>query len=537
MNSSDNTNTLRYNFSAMTDNQIKSMYAYSEWNSLNSNERLSLLQETANRYTNYEGIPKCKVAFDENMRPTTYGTQSGDTIYLNSQLFTEDKLYVRYVDTVNDVSGDMNGCSQPDIEFNPGFTNYLAYETLLHELRHVYQDCIADGTITVNNDRLTEECKANTTETIMLDGYPASKYLSSGNYWFYYLNPTEIDARFASENAACDLALEHIEANSYDSAAVAYIENIKQNGCEATLNEIRCDFGNDHVDNDVADILIKINNDPTAPATTELEKAVRNDMIQTCTNRRSMSEKGEKNMETTEDNGFSYSVSDNGSVTARGTAQNNPASRNGMSSIHPNDYNSAYDDKGHLIAAREGGMAKEENIFTMNRSLNRGEYKTVENAEVRLAEQNNTVEVEKTAYVSNPGAKPDAFMVNDTITTPEGRTQTVHLSFQNTTKSEQETWDAIAAQNTDYDAFSNPNSARESMTESEYNDIMEQTEGYSSNVRDEFDIENSFSFDQTFDSQEATSDQDYSADTESESQSCDNSCDNDCSCDDSMGIE
>lgn len=189
------------------------------------------------------------------------------------------------------------------------------------------------------------------------------------------------------------------------------------------------------------------------------------------------------------DNGYTYTVEDNGTVTAKGTVSEDPASRKGMSSIHPDGYDSKTDDKGHLIAAREGGVAADYNVSAQDRGLNRGAYKTIENSEVDLANKGYTVETEKTAYVSNPGEKPSAYMVNDTITTPDGKTHTVNNSFTNLSKSEMDEIDK-SMQDIPMDDYPNPDPLRESMTPEEYNQLMEETDQYLGSVKDDYDIDN-----------------------------------------------
>ncbi len=188
-------------------------------------------------------------------------------------------------------------------------------------------------------------------------------------------------------------------------------------------------------------------------------------------------------------NGYTYTVYDNGTVTAKGTVSENPASRQGMSSIKPDGYDSKVDDKGHLIAAREGGVAADYNVSAQDRGLNRGGYKVAENAEVRLANKGYTVETEKTAYVSQPGTKPSAYMVNDTITTPGGKTYTVNSSFTNMSKSDMEKIDEDMKDVEMYDEYPNPDPLRESMTPEEYSQLMEETDEQLGSLKDEYNID------------------------------------------------
>ncbi len=191
-------------------------------------------------------------------------------------------------------------------------------------------------------------------------------------------------------------------------------------------------------------------------------------------------------------NGYTYTVQDNGTVTAKGKVSENPASRKGMSSIHPDGYDSKSHDKGHLIAAREGGVAADYNVSAQDRGLNRGSYKVMENSEVDLANKGYDVQTEKTAYVSRPGAEPDAYMVNDTITTPDGKTHTVNASFTNLSKSDMEKIDNDLNNLSENEReLSEP--YHEGMTKEEYNSMMQETENETYSVKDEFDMDNTYS--------------------------------------------
>ena len=234
--------------------------------------------------------------------------------------------------------------------------------------------------------------------------------------------------------------------------------------------------------------------------------------------------------QTFSENGFTFEVSENGTVTAEGRVGENPASRSGMNSINPNGYDSSAYDKGHLIAARHGGPAKEYNVSAQERSLNRGAYKSVENAEVRLANRGYEVQTSKTAYVSNFGERPDTYMVNDTIATPQGNTQSVHLSFQNESPLVQE-----ARNNESVEAFSqmaegypNPGSRPEGMDESEYAQLMESTECDLNSVKSEFDMNGTTQT--TFDGAEEAS---FGSQTGA-GEGCDDGCDG--GCDDGCGM-
>ena len=236
------------------------------------------------------------------------------------------------------------------------------------------------------------------------------------------------------------------------------------------------------------------------------------------------------------ENGFTFEVDDNGTVTASGKVGENPSSRKGMGKIVPNGYDSRVHDKGHLIAAREGGPAKGYNIGAQNRTLNRGEYKTVENAEVRLANQGNEVYASKTAYVSVPGGKPDAYMINDTVMTADGKEHQVHISMQNESPAVQEAWNNESAEAFSQMSkeFDNPNSVPEEMSESEYTELIGLSENELNSVKDDFDI--SSTSETSFGNGEDTSEGCASGFNDGEDASDGCSSDADGGCDDGVGI-
>ena len=212
----------------------------------------------------------------------------------------------------------------------------------------------------------------------------------------------------------------------------------------------------------------------------------------------------ESSVQTVESNGYTFEVdAESGTTTARGEVKAEPASREGMNAIHPDGYDSSTD-KGHLIAAAEGGPAEAFNVHAQDSHLNRSQYKTVENAEVRAVKEGDSVQTEKTAYVSHKGSKPDAYMINDTFTSPDGKSQSVHLSFENASPEEQQQWNETAEQYSDIDDYPNPDPLKDSMSQKEYSSLMEETDAELPSIRDEFDMENtsetSFDVDSSADS-------------------------------------
>ncbi len=186
------------------------------------------------------------------------------------------------------------------------------------------------------------------------------------------------------------------------------------------------------------------------------------------------------------DNGYKFTVDDNGTITAEGTVPTQGVEcgkRVTPDGMQPGDQ------RGHVIAAQEGGPNKSYNMTAQDGKLNQGAYKTAENSESALAKQGYTVQTSKTAFVSNQeGNRPDAYMINDTITSPDGKTQSVHLSFQNMSPEEQAECNQYFQEN-DFTIDPNPDAFRESMTSEEYSALMEETENDLPSIKDEFDMD------------------------------------------------
>lgn len=207
-------------------------------------------------------------------------------------------------------------------------------------------------------------------------------------------------------------------------------------------------------------------------------------------------------MKKTEVNDYTYTIYDNGTVTAEGNLQDAKASRNGMQHLDVGgSAKEPGDQKGHLIAARANGAAVKENLFAQNGNLNQGTYKKMENAEMHQIRDNSArIYTEKTAFVSNKaesGMRPDAYMVHDTITYADGQVQHVNLSFANMSSPEQMQLNEISSPFS-LESADNPGDVlRAEMTEAEYAALMEQTDECMPNINDEFmeQVEVSYDYD------------------------------------------
>lgn len=149
------------------------------------------------------------------------------------------------------------------------------------------------------------------------------------------------------------------------------------------------------------------------------------------------------------------------------------------------------DERGHIQASSLSGDNSKVNIVPQAKDLNHGAYLSVENGERDALVKGNTIETEKVAFSSNqPGHRPDAFMVNDTITMSNGQQQEVHHSFANMQNSEQEHLNAELDRHSDMLDAPNPgDTLRDGMSTEEYTELMEVTDNELMDLRDEYQVD------------------------------------------------
>lgn len=193
-----------------------------------------------------------------------------------------------------------------------------------------------------------------------------------------------------------------------------------------------------------------------------------------------------------------------GTITFRGTSESVPGNHKGMPAR--TDAYEPTDERGHIQASSLKGSNSPDNVVPQSKDLNHGAYYQMENAERTIAKNGGKVESEKTAFVSNqPGGRPDAFMVNDHVTHANGNVQVVHLSFANLTNAEQEGMNNTLQAHTDMLNAPNPgDSLRQSMTEQEYSELMEETEPHLSGIKEMYDPNTIFASSSSVESQGIT---------------------------------
>lgn len=187
-------------------------------------------------------------------------------------------------------------------------------------------------------------------------------------------------------------------------------------------------------------------------------------------------------------NGHNSVNPETGSITYIGPSEITKGNHNNMPAR--TDAYLPTDERGHIQGSSLGGSNRSDNIVPQAHDVNQGSYKSMEDAERSALRDGCTIQSEKTAFASNqPGNRPDAFMVNDTVTYTDGQTQSIHLSFSNLTNAEQESMNAESSVKAGdmFDAQPNPgDTLRESMSAAEYSELMEETDAVLPNIGDAY---------------------------------------------------
>lgn len=134
-----------------------------------------------------------------------------------------------------------------------------------------------------------------------------------------------------------------------------------------------------------------------------------------------------------EANGYKYKTDDRGRITrCEGTLelQNNKANQAHQRKAGGED-RLEEDDGGHLIARRFNGSEKIDNIVAMDKHLNRGEYKKMENEWDKALKDGKTVETDIRLKYKGDSQRPDKIFVASKITDQEGNTEWKIYSFRN----------------------------------------------------------------------------------------------------------
>lgn len=268
-------------YSSLSDNDLYSLYRYDVWNELDETKRIELLQETVNRKAVQNGGQfSVRVSF-EDLDPDVYGEYKGGTIRLNRSYFVDGKTPMDFI------SGRMEqfDVSENIAEINAfRCENFKALETTLHEFRHALQEKMCDGTVKADPETV-RAFRSNNGNIRMIGKEQASQYMCSqttvdGEY-MYYLNPTELDAHRVSQEETMESVQCLNEKYGVDTHAKMYMEQLRDTGYEAKLNECREFYDNPHVDSDVAKVLTNSFYREHQPVDPYIEKRVHENMIAT----------------------------------------------------------------------------------------------------------------------------------------------------------------------------------------------------------------------------------------------------------------
>lgn len=141
------------------------------------------------------------------------------------------------------------------------------------------------------------------------------------------------------------------------------------------------------------------------------------------------------------------------------------------------------DERGHINASSLGGSNfgsthSRANVVAQHSHVNHGAYASVEKGERTALQNGATIESEKTAVVnSQPGDRPSTFTVNDSVTYPDGHTESIHHSFTNESYADQAAWnDMSASLPGTFDAPNPGDGLRDSMDSGSYASLMESTD-------------------------------------------------------------
>lgn len=252
-------------YSDLSDSALRSMYDEGVWFNLNEAQRHDLLQETVNREAIANGNKySCEVVF-ENMDNQTAGAQVGNTIFMNREMFVNDKMSVEY-----------NGKT---ITYNMFDSNFQAYETVMHEHQHVLQDAIANGT--VEADAETKALfEANGFTVSDVNGERGSQYLlGEVDFSMYMLNPTEADAFKVSQEKTNTLIAELNSQYGEKASNATYADRMTRESYAVKLEQYKELYNNPNVDKEVANVLMNKYHNMDLPVDKTIETIVHREMV------------------------------------------------------------------------------------------------------------------------------------------------------------------------------------------------------------------------------------------------------------------
>ncbi len=189
------------------------------------------------------------------------------------------------------------------------------------------------------------------------------------------------------------------------------------------------------------------------------------------------------------------------------------------------------DERGHVNGSSLKGSNTPENVVPQNADVNHGAYYSMERGERSALLSGAAIDSSKTAVVNaQPGARPDLFTVTDNVTYSDGHAESIHHSFTNASYADQQAWNDMSAALPDtFDAPNPGNVLADSMSSSEYAELMENTDAELPGISEDYAAAD---FSGVPGTDSAASDADTAASGESSDSSADSDSSAECDSDD-----
>lgn len=257
----------------LDDDLLYSLYRESVYNTLNEDEKLDLLQETVNRDALERGEVGTPLVQFADLPSDKAGIAANGVIQINYDMAVSGVQMTKYNEQL---------ISHPIDDYN-----IQALNTAIHENVHCFQDQVIDGTVSIKNDHLTAEYRANdcTLNVLWQNGHLqiGSQYLTGetpGGYYMYYFQATERDAHLTAEKKT-DAILQRITVKyGSEPSFQAYERSVEAEGYQATEQEAVRLFQNENFVKDLNQTLQNYYYGTGIPVDAEMESAVKTEMIE-----------------------------------------------------------------------------------------------------------------------------------------------------------------------------------------------------------------------------------------------------------------
>lgn len=261
-------------YGKLSDMQLYSLYRESSYSKLSEEEKLDLLQETANRDALERGeIGAPKVQF-ANLPVNEIGNAGDGVIKIDRDLAIHGIRNTEYKGQI--------------VRYSVSDYNIQSLNTVLHENIHCFQDQIIDGTIKIDNAQLTQEYQANTfvyTPVLRNGRYQlGSHYLegeTANGYYLYYFQATERDAHLTAEKKTESILNELVQKYGTEASFEAYARYVEREGYAVIEQEAMKEFQNPNFIKDLNQTLKNQYFGTDVPVDANMEAAVKEEMVAT----------------------------------------------------------------------------------------------------------------------------------------------------------------------------------------------------------------------------------------------------------------